>query len=66
MTYDKAMHIHGYLKTDTMIRKNKILIHRPDVVLYLETLRRVIMIELTSGNEENFEDQRPRKLTATG
>ena len=35
---------------------------RPDVVIYSETIRRVIMIELTCGNEENFEDQRVRKL----
>ena len=35
---------------------------RPDVVVYSETLRRVIMIELTCGNEENFEHQKAQKL----
>ena len=35
---------------------------RPDVVLYSEKFRRVIMIQLTCGNEENFEDQRVGKL----
>ncbi|XP_063675902.1 uncharacterized protein LOC134812422 [Bolinopsis microptera] len=34
---------------------------RPDVVIYSNTLRKVILIELTCGNEENFEDQRSRK-----
>jgi hypothetical protein len=34
---------------------------RPDIVIYSETLRRVILIELTCGNEENFEDQKARK-----
>ena len=35
---------------------------RPDVVVYSKTLRQVIMIQLTCGNEENFVDQRARKL----
>ncbi|XP_063689179.1 uncharacterized protein LOC134822197 [Bolinopsis microptera] len=34
---------------------------RPDVVIYSNTLRKVILIELTCGNEENIEDQRSRK-----
>ena len=35
---------------------------RPDVFLYSEKFRQVIMIQLTCGNEENFEDQRVGKL----
>ena len=36
---------------------------RPDVVIFSDTLRKVILIliELTCGNEENFEDQKSRK-----
>ena len=34
---------------------------RPDIVVYSDLLRRVILIELTCGNEENFEDQKARK-----
>ena len=34
---------------------------RPDIVIYSDLLRRAILIELTCGNEENFEDQKARK-----
>ena len=34
---------------------------RPDIVIYSDSCKHVTLIELTCGNEENFEDQRARK-----
>ena len=34
---------------------------RPDLVIFSDTLRNVILMELTCGNEENFENQKSRK-----
>ena len=36
---------------------------RPDVVVYSDTLKTVFLIELTCGDEGNFESQRARKET---
>ena len=36
---------------------------RPDIVVYSDTLKIVILIELTCGDESNFESQRARKET---
>ncbi len=34
---------------------------RPDIVVYSDAIKCAVLIELTCGNEENFEDQRYRK-----
>ena len=34
---------------------------RPDAVVYSNTLKTVFLLELTCGDESNFEDQRARK-----